>query len=496
VLPSTWAFKCKRIPDGDIKKLKSRFVARGDKQIEGVDYFETYAPVVNWQTVRLLLILSVILKLSTKQVDYTAAFLHAPIDKDPDWDQLSEAERARRGVFVDMPRGFHEAGKVLKLKKSLYGLKQSPRNFFLHLKSKLEAVGFESATDVDPCLFISDKVICLVFVDDTLLYSPKAEYIDEVLQQLKDHDMDLEVEDDVAGFLGVHIDRNEAKGEITLTQTGLIQRIIKALDISHLPGKDTPADFGALPADLDGDPPQGTYSYATVIGMMQYLQGHSRPDITFAVSQCARYTFSPRRSHEIALERIGQYLKKTQDKGLILKPTKQLDLDCYADSDFAGMWSYEQKNDPSCVKSRSGFVICIANCPVIWSSKLQGLIALSTMESEYNSLSDSMKYVLPLQTLIKVVAHAVGIDPASLTTFRTTVWEDNAGTIILAKMDPGRHTPRSKHYAVKMHWFRSHLKPNKVEIEKIDTNAQRADIMTKSLRTAKFQAIRELLCGW
>jgi hypothetical protein len=225
VLPSTWAFKCKRIPDGDIKKLKSRFVARGDKQIEGVDYFDTYAPVINWQTVRLLLILSVILGLSTKQVDYTAAFLHAPIDKDPDWDQLTEEERARRGVFVEMPRGFHEAGKVLKLKKSLYGLKQSPWSFFQHLKSKLEAVGFESATDVDPCLFISDKVICLVFVDDTLLYSPKAEYIDEVLQQLKDHDMDLEVEDDVAGFLGVHIERNEAKGEITLTQKGLIQRI-------------------------------------------------------------------------------------------------------------------------------------------------------------------------------------------------------------------------------------------------------------------------------
>jgi hypothetical protein len=247
---------------------------------------------------------------------------------------------------------------------------------------------------------------------------------------------------------------------------------------------------------LEGDPTQATYSYATVVGMLQYLQGHSRPDITFAVSQCARYTHSPRRSHEIALERIGQYLKKTQDKGLILKPTVQLDLDCYVDSDFAGLWSYEQKHDPSCVKSRSGFVIYIANCPVIWSSKLQGLIALCTMESEYNSLSESMKYVLPLQTLLKVAAHAVGIDPVSLTTFRTTVWEDNAGALILAKMDPGRTTPRSKHYTVKMHWLRSHLKPNRIEIEKIDTREQKADILTKSLRTSKFREIRLLLCGW
>jgi Reverse transcriptase (RNA-dependent DNA polymerase) len=97
---------------------------------------------------------------------------------------------------------------VLKLKKSLYGLKQAPRNFFLHLKSKLEEVGFVSQADVDPCLFVGNQVICLVYVDDTLFYSPKAEYIDEVIEKLKKNGMDLEVEGEVAGFLGVHISRN------------------------------------------------------------------------------------------------------------------------------------------------------------------------------------------------------------------------------------------------------------------------------------------------
>ena len=88
VLPSTWAFRCKRYPDGSAHKLKARFCAQGDKQIEGVDCFDTFAPVVNWTTVHLMLILTLILNLATCQVDYTAAFVHAPIDTD---------------VYLDMP---------------------------------------------------------------------------------------------------------------------------------------------------------------------------------------------------------------------------------------------------------------------------------------------------------------------------------------------------------------------------------------------------------
>jgi hypothetical protein len=480
VLPSTWAFKCKRFPDGRVRKLKARFCVRGDRQVEGVDFFDTFAPVVNWTTVRLMLILSAILGLSTHQVDYTAAFVHAPMDED---------------VYVDMPRGFSEQGKILKLKKSLYGLKQSPRNFFRFLKGKLEKIGFESAMDIDPCLFISDKVICLVYVDDTLFYSPRPEYIDEVIQKLRDEDMDLEEEEDVAGFLGIHIER-KSNGTIKLTQSGLIKRIVDTLNLHNQHAKLTPAAADPLVMDADGDPPDGTYSYASVVGMLQYLQAHSRPDITFAVSQCARYVHRTRRSHEIAIERIGLYLKSTQDQGLILKPTGRLDIDCYVDADFAGLWPHEDKNDPTCVKSRTGFVICISDCPVIWSSKLQTDIATSTMEAEYNGLSLCMRDLLPFKRLFLAVANGIGLADDVLTTFKTTVWEDNNGALTLAKMEPGRMTPRSKHYAVKYHWFRSHLSPNQVEIDKIDTNLQKADIFTKGLRTDKFRVIRKLLCGW
>ena len=141
-----------------------------------------------------MLILSQVIGLATKQLDYTAAFVHAPINED---------------VYVEMPQGFAEHGQVLKLKRSLYGLKQSSRNFFLFLKSKLEAAGFTNQEEIDPCLFLSDKCIFLVYVDDTLFYSPKAEFIEEVIAKLKDLGMELEVKDSVAGFLGVHIERDE-----------------------------------------------------------------------------------------------------------------------------------------------------------------------------------------------------------------------------------------------------------------------------------------------
>ena len=118
VLPGTWAFRVKRFPSGEVKKLKARFCVRGDRQIENVDYFETFAPVVNWNTVRLLLTLSAELGLANTQVDFVAAFVNADIDKPPDYDMMTEEEQSRCGVYVEMPRGFAEPGKVLKLKKN------------------------------------------------------------------------------------------------------------------------------------------------------------------------------------------------------------------------------------------------------------------------------------------------------------------------------------------------------------------------------------------
>jgi hypothetical protein len=183
---------------------------------------------------------------------------------------------------------------------------------------------------------------------------------------------------------------------------------------------------------------------------------------------------------------------------LILRPHRSelLKVDCYVDADFCGLYGREDRTDTTSVKSRTGYVICIAGCPVIWSSKLQESIALSTMMAEYYALSTAMREVLPLNDLVKVIATALQLDEEHLTSFNTTVWEDNNGALSLAILDPGQHTPRSKHYDIKVHWFRSHLKPNKIVVEKIDTSLQQADIFTKPLPVETFVIMRRLLMGW
>ena len=500
VLPSTWAFKVKRFPTGDVRKLKARFCARGDRQIQGVDFFETYAPVVNWTTVRLLLILTAQLGLATQQVDYTAAFVHADIDLPPDFDKMSPEEQRRQGVFVEMPRGFGQPGMVLKLKKSLYGLRQSPKNWFNFLKSKLEAVGLVPATHIDPCLFISkdNKVICLVYVDDTLFYAQDDKEIDNILDKLRNQEgMTLERENDVAGFLGVQMTRDSAKGTITLTQKGLAERIVEALHCQDLPPVDTPA-IEVLGKDEQGDPADCAFNYASVIGMLWYLYGHSRPDLGFAVSQAARFAFQPKRCHELALIRIGQYLKGTMNRGLTMKPMdcSGFQLDAYVDSDFMGLYGKEDRRDPTNVKSRTGFVICLNGCPIVWASKLQQSIALSTMMAEYYALSTCMQEVIPLRNVIKAVAEGLDINQDCVASFRTTVWEDNMGALTLANLEPGQSTPRSKFYDVKVHWFRDHLEPGVLEVEKIDTLEQLADLFTKPLVRELFVRLRLKLMGW
>jgi hypothetical protein len=194
VLPSTWAFKIKRFPDGLTKKFKARFCARGDKQIEGVDYFETYAPVVQWTTVRLMLILECLLGLVSKQSDVTCAFLHAHLDDN-------------EKVFVEMPQGFKQyskngRAKCLSLKRTLYGLKQSPRAFWKYLVTKFESCGLKMS-EFDPCLFISDRVICVTYVDDILMWSKDEAYIYDLCDILRAAGVELEEEGDAAGFLGV-----------------------------------------------------------------------------------------------------------------------------------------------------------------------------------------------------------------------------------------------------------------------------------------------------
>ena len=185
--------------------------------------------------------------------------------------------------------------------------------------------------------------------------------------------------------------------------------------------------------------------------ILLYLQNHSRPELMFAVSQCARYTYCSKLSHKKVLKRIGRYLKGTRTKGLIMKPNNDLNIDCHVDSNFADLWRYEDDQDPTCVRSRTWYIISIDGCPVLWSSKLQTETALSTMEAEYIALSTYLKKLIPLNCLVESVWNAVRLDINELITIKANLWEDNQGCTILANMEPPRMTPRSKHYAIEYH---------------------------------------------
>jgi hypothetical protein len=227
-----------------------------------------------------------------------------------------------------------------------------------------------------------------------------------------------------------------------------------------------------------------------------YLAGPSRPDIAFAVNQCARYTFQPTRKHVVALKRSGRYLKKTRNKGLILHPTKSLQVDCFPDTDFAGLYNHKHPQDPHCVRSRTGYVILLAGCPVLWKSKLQTEIALSTMEAKYVALSQSRKDLFPLLDQIKELSEAVGLSPSEVTNMHIKIHEDNVGAFTLGRLEPKRMTPRSEHYAIKYHWFREQIGPRKIILVKVDTKDKLGDIFTKGLTSVPFKHLRSKLMGW
>jgi hypothetical protein len=261
---------------------------------------------------------------------------------------------------------------------------------------------------------------------------------------MKDLGMLFEEESDVAGYLVVLINQDPDNGTITLRQSGLAQRIVEALHLDDdTPPIKTPAD-AFLPQDVDGEHAHEIYIYASVAGMLQYLQGRSRPDILFAVSQVSRYIFGPKRSHELAIEQIGRYLKGTIDKGLILKPNLKettFKIDVYVDAAFASGWGTELGSNPDSVRSRTGYIVEVMGCSVVWCSKLQPCITPSTMESEYTALSMALRATIPLMAVTASINKGLNFAATKFLQFKATVHEDNMGALKLSHLEPGRNTP-------------------------------------------------------
>jgi hypothetical protein len=296
LLSSIWSYRRKRLPNGVLVKYKARLCVNGKEQAFGRDYWETYAPVAAWSTIRFLLYLSTILNLKTRQVDYTSAFPQAALD-------IPVYMKVPQGWFVSAggelrqhedPK-YQDASHYLRLKKNLYGCKQAARNWFRHLKDGLLKAGFTQST-TDTCLFLRDDCIIIIYVDDCLFFSPSSTVIDGVIKTLS-QTLKLKDEGDVAAFLGVNIARDVATKKIAFTQPGLIDQIIRDVGLTaHSKHKDTPSD-SILHPDTAGPRRVENWSYRSVIGKLNYLANNTRPDISMSVHQCARFCSAPRALH-------------------------------------------------------------------------------------------------------------------------------------------------------------------------------------------------------
>jgi len=246
-----------------------------------------------------------------------------------------------------------------------------------------------------------------------------------------------------------------------MTQTGLIDDIIHDLGLNTPLTKyekhNTPATE-VLQSDSDKPAFNEQWSYRSIIGKLNFLAQNTRPDISFAVHQCAKFCNNPCQSHGIAIKQIGRYLKATADKGLILRPDGTNQLNAYVDADFCGAWSYEQAYVRDHNLSRAGYVITYSGCPIYWKSTLEKQIALSTCEAEYIALSMCCRSLIPMRRLMIDIFNKFSIHLDQSKTDinsklgNSVILEDNAVAITLAN-DGDKYRPRTKHLSIKWHHF-------------------------------------------
>ena len=365
-----------------VSKLKARYCICGDLQ-EGE--FDTHAQVISWSSIRVFLVLSITLKWHTCTIDFSNAFVQAKLDAP---------------VWIHLPCGFKSEHRYKKtclcLKKSLYGLSVAPRLWSQHLLSTLKKEGFV-ASKYDSCLLIKLNMLIVLYVNDAGVCTKHD--IDELICRLTKCGFELTCKGSFSEFLGIKFVHDKETGTITAMQQGL-KKILSATAMEDCSSNWVPATPTALWIDPDGEPMDEEWSYPSIIGMLLYLSTNTCPDITFTVSQVARFNHSPKKSHATAVKMIIHYLKPTIDKGTIIHPTSTLQLDCWVDATFRNLYHFDPDHEPSAIKLCTGYIITLGGCPLVWKSQLQLTMALSTQEGEYCALSQAMHTLIPICTIL------------------------------------------------------------------------------------------------
>ncbi|CAH9110456.1 unnamed protein product [Cuscuta europaea] len=462
VIGCKWVFRVKQNPDGSVARYKARLVAKGFHQRPGVDFTDTFSPVVKPATVRIVLTLAVTHHWPIRQLDVNNAFLQGTLsDK----------------VFMQQPSGFvdpNHPSHVCLLHKALYGLRQAPRAWYCELRTYLLASGFTNSKS-DVSLFIHHTSGCLLFllvyVDDIIITGNSESTVLSFITRLASR-FSLKDLGSLSYFLGLEALRSSSG--LFLSQNKYTRDLLSRTnmqDASSVPTPISPNDHLSL---KDGAAPYDPKEYRSVLGALQYL-AFTRPDISFVVNKLAQFMHCPSTLHWQAVKRVLRYLKGTTHFGIYISAHTPLSLHAFADADWAG--------DTDTRHSTSAYVIFIGRNPISWSSKKQTTVARSSTEAEYRAIAGATAELTWIRNLLK----DLHISPPRA----PTVYCDNlSATYVCA--NPVFHS-RMKHVAIDFHFVREQVANGSLRVVHVPTHDQLADSLTKPLHRKLFLSHRSKL---
>jgi len=463
-----WVYAIKNNAD-ETETYKARYVAKGYSQVMGVDYKETFSPTANITSVRALMQMAAQYDLELHQMDVKTAYLHAPIDCE---------------MYMEQPEGFEvksDVGEklVCKLNKSLYGLKQSGRNWNKILHDYLCENDFVQ-NSADHCVYSrqteKERVIVVIWVDDLIIAASNNDSLNCVKKMLTAR---FKMKDlgKLNYFLGIDFHQNE--GYVKMSQKRYILKVLERFNMSDCKPRSTPCEQ-KLDHNSDDDPVDPK-RYREAVGSLIYLMTCTRPDLSWTVSKLSQYLSNPNEQHWSTVKHVMRYLKGTIDSELCYKKSEEnLKLVAYSDADWA--------SDLNDRRSTTGYCFSLTqNGPLIsWKSKKQSTVALSTCEAEYMALAATTQESMYLVQLLNGMDSGCLFEPVQ-------IFEDNQGAIALSKNPVCRQ--RCKHVDIKYHFIRSALSDGKVTIEYCPTEEMVADVMTKPATKFKLEKFKSLMFG-
>lgn len=460
-----YVLKHKTDKDNKIIGRKVRLVACGNTQVYGVNFFDTSAPVVSKEAVRITLALAAHKGYHMVQFDFDQAYINAKLDTSiyarlPDGfaDILGDSLTAEEIQLIKSGRA------QLQINRALYGLKQAGLLWFKNICALLISMGFKQC-ESDPCVFTGNGAIIILYVDDGIIYAESKVLADSIYKQIAAHYATKYI-GEPQFFLGNTIERR-ADGSIFMHQHGY-SKLMGANYSAGAHAKSTPIPPGAAPNS--DSPPADKQKYAEMIGTALFAAVSTRPDLAYAVSVESRFMQAPTHAHMTLVRNTIAYAASTANSGLLFKPAPGINLEVYCDASFA-----PEEHDR---KSRSGWLVLINGTPVSWKSGLQPIIAHSTAEAEYIAMSDAIREA----TFVRRLLQELGFDSGPI-----TVHEDNTTTKIMAEEIA---TKRSKHIEVRYHHVRHLVSDGTIKIKYCPTADQLADALTKALPKDTFNNLR------